>query len=226
MRKIHFLPVMALVILTSCKTLPRLHPLTYQEKSEIPVRCQSLFVTDQMQLTHSIEANLPAGGTSLLMGILVIYPDLDQFESVIMTIEGLVIFSAQYKQGNITVRKAVSHFKSALFATGLVNDIKLIFFKPGNGSAEFGKSGTGFPICRYPERDGDLIELTLNDSYWEIRQYDADRLLRRTVQVFSDSGNRLSVNDPAIPLKIRLTAHGRYGYSLTLRLIEATAIEE
>ena len=225
MRISHFLTFFILAILASCQTLPRLHPITIQEKSDLPAKCQSLFLESEQQLTHSIEATTPGGGKSLLMGILVISPESDLFESVIMTIEGLVVFSARYENGKITIERGISHFKSANFAIGLVNDIKLIFFKPKGMLAEMGKSDQGFPVCRYHETGNNLIELTLKTYYWEIRRYDGDRALKRTVRIFPNERNHPNEAGTAIPHKIQLTAHDFFGYSLTLRLLEAVTKE-
>jgi hypothetical protein len=223
MRIFHFLAILALVIVTSCRTLPKLFPLTSQEKSYLPVRCQSLFLKSEHQLTHSIEATLPGGGKTLLMGLLVVSPESGAFESVIMTIEGVVIFQARYEKGQTKIKRGVSYFKSTEFAAGLVNDIKLIFFKPKGALIEIGKSDTGFPVCRYREKNNRLVELILKENTWEIREYNRGLVLSRTVRLFLGERISLSASGTKIPRKIQLTAHDPFGYSLTLKRIGTTS---
>ncbi len=221
MRNFQFLAVFVCALLTSCSDLSKLHPVTSREKADFSAKCQSLFLTGDQQLSHSIEATMPGGGKSLMMGILVVSPESDLFESVIMTIEGLVIFNARYEQGKITVKRGISHFKSANFAAGLVNDIKLVFFKPAGVLIETGKTEDGFSVCRYQESNDNQVEITLKTSYWEIRRYDGDHGLRRSARVFPSEKNYLAADSLDNPRKIQLTAHDLFGYSLTLKLIEA-----
>lgn len=226
MRIFHLLIVIAVFALTSCHTLPKLHPIASQEKSDLLTKCQSLFLTSKHQLTHSIQATLPDGTTSFLMGILVVSPRSNAFESVIMTIEGLVLFNARYEQEQITIKRGVSYFKSAGFAAGLAHDIKLVFFKPRGGKALLGRTDKGFPTCRFQETDGKIIDLILKDDHQEIHLFDQQSVLMRTVKAFSGDVGHLSGDAQATPLKIQLTAHDPYGYSLVLRLIAAIPIEK
>ena len=82
------------------------------------------------------------------MGVTVISPEERKIESVIMTIEGFVFLDAYYDQ-KVVINRGIPPFDSIDFARGMMDDIKLIFFKPEGGLIESGMSDDGSYLCRY-----------------------------------------------------------------------------
>lgn len=220
-----FLGVLCFAILlvgASCSQSHRLAPLPSSIIPGDASRCAAPFVVENWQFIHSIEANLASGGSSSVIGVTNVYPERKVAHSVIMTLEGFVLFDATYDQ-EIHVDRKVPPFESEAFAEGLMKDITLIFFSPSgklNGSS---MSESGSITCRY-ETGNEMVEdvrVHLNNS-WDIHQY-IDKRLKRSVSTGSDRRSGMK-NDPFIPLELELTAYGKYGYSLHLRLIEAKRI--
>lgn len=118
------------------------------------------------------------------MGVTVISSREKSAHSVLMTIEGLVVFDARY-DGQLVINRAVTPFDKEGFAAGLISDIQLIFFMPEGPLLETGNDQDGASVCRYQNPDGHIIDLVLDaDHTWHIRQYNAQQRLSRTVRCF------------------------------------------
>jgi hypothetical protein len=159
------------------------------------------------------------------MGITVISPMAQTIECVIMTLEGLVLFDTRYDQGLI-IDRAIPPFDRIEFAKGLMEDIRLIFFKPDGQLIGAGILEDGSSICRYKNLEGETIDIvTFVDNAWEIRQYGRDLRLSRTVRASSqtkasDSSQRV------IPRRLELKAHGLPGYELSMSLVSAFSLSD
>jgi len=151
-----------------------------------------------------------------------VFPETGTIECVMMTIEGLVLFDARY-DGRMTVHRAMPPFDSMEFARGLINDIKLIFFPPDGPLIASGIADDGAFVCRYRADKDRTIDIVLyEDHLWEIRQYDPDSRLIRSLKTEPGSRGPVQRQDP-IPVRLKLTAFGPSEYALTLDLIEVRA---
>ena len=158
------------------------------------------------------------------MGLTILSSTNRTAHCVIMTLEGFVVFDASYGK-KISVKRAIAPFDSEDFAKGLINDIQLIFFAPNGFLSESGYDKDGAPICRYHIPDGRFIDLVRHgDRSWQIRQYNRQMCLERTVTAFSIQQSR-DENRYAVADRLELTAHGEAGYSLIMDLIEAVPLE-
>ena len=92
-----------------------------------------------------------------MMGLTVLSSRLRSNRSVIMSLEGFVVFDGEVNQG-LTVHRALPPFDSPGFAEGLMADIRLIFFQP---------EGTG----RMRKTDGRLDRLPLQKPRRGCRRY-------------------------------------------------------
>jgi hypothetical protein len=130
-----------------------------------------------------------------------------------------VVFDALYDK-QITVKRAIAPFDSEVFASGLIEDINLIFFKPAGSIMASGFLKNGPAVCRYQKPDGRMVDIINQGGHnWEIFQYLPDNRLARTVSMSAinpDSADRKGISD-----KIELIAHGSPGYSLVMDLVEA-----
>ncbi len=205
----------------SIQQLPEIRQAIPGANSSIAKHCRSLFLQDNAQLVHSLEVRLPGKNTASVIGITNITPDDRALESVIMTIEGLVVFHARFITGKKEVLKSVKPFTSEQFSDGLLRDIQLIFLIPGGNLMQAGKTVSDLNICRYQNQNGNLVDILLQpDGTWNINQYNGRKQLIRSVAA---SQIDLTSNDPLTryPKKMILESSGLFGYSLIMNLLRA-----
>lgn len=208
-----------LLLVVACSGLPRVYPAGDTAQPQIRKACEAVFPRGKWQLLHSIETSLPGGHKGFVMGLTVISSVDETVRCVIMTIEGLVLFDAAY-DGRVTVKRAVAPFDAENFARGLVRDIRLIFFKPGVVPDETGRLKNGSATCRYRDSDGHIVDvITRVDGNWEIRQYDQQLRVIRTVKGLRPG------DFPGISKRIELTAAGLSRYVLVMDLVEAVPLD-
>jgi hypothetical protein len=218
-----FLLSCTLVLFISCSSLPTVYPIDGSGHPLPPQRCGRMFPEGKWQFLHSIEATMPGGEKVLMMGLTVISSRARTARCVIMTIEGLVVFDAQYDR-QVTINRGIPPFDSVALAKGLIDDIQLIFFKPQGPLIRSGVLESGFPVCRYQNADGHVVDLIAHpDGSWELKQYTKHLGLIRTVKASpgETAGHRDSVG---VPARLELRANGSPGYALVMDLVEAVAL--
>ena len=209
------------LIFCSCKSLPSIQPF-YKEGIK-QKQCFSPFPEGSWQFIHSIEAKMTNRKTAFITGVTNINSRTGKINTVMMTIEGLVLFDAEYDK-QIRIHKSISPFDTMNFAAGLMKDVKLIFFHPQGELLAKGYTENGFPICRYHSELG-IVDIVLReDDTWEIREYDPYSRLIRCVK--ADSLNRQQANSYDIPEKITLVSYGKHEYILILSLIKAKQLTD
>jgi hypothetical protein len=197
-----------------------LQPADRAVRGELPQTCHRLFPSGKWQFVHSIETVMPGGHRGLVMGVTVISSRDKSARCVLMTIEGLVVFDAQFDQ-RLVINRAVAPFDNEDFAAGLIRDIKLIFFIPQGSLVETGKDPDESSVCRYQNRDGRIVDLVIDaDHTRHIRQYTAQQRLSRTVDaIFTKKES--DGDGPDFPDRLELKAHDGGGYTLIMDLVEA-----
>jgi len=96
----------------ACSSLPVL------EHNYSVERADSFFLKGKYRLTQSIKAELPDGNNALLIGITVVDTDAKTISAVLMTVEGIVLLDAEYKDTNISIIRSIPPFDSRDFANG------------------------------------------------------------------------------------------------------------
>ena len=210
-------------IFIACSTLPSLQPADHAVRGEFPQTCHRLFPSGKWQFVHSIEAVMPGGHRGLVMGATIISSRDKSARCVLMTIEGLVVFDAQFDQ-RLVINRAVAPFDNEDFAAGLIRDIKLIFFMPQGSLVEIGNDPNDASVCRYQNPDGRIVDLVIDaDHTWHIRQYTAQQRLSRTVDaIFTKKES--DGHGPDFPNRLELRAHDGVGYTLIMELVEAVPL--
>ncbi len=194
----------------SCKSLPDIEPIN---SAETKLGSNS-FLDKKYQLTHSIKAELPNGDKALFIGLTLIDPAQKSINAIIMTVEGIILFDVTYINNTALINRSMPDFNSSGFAEGLTDDLKLIFFAPDCAELVSGRLKDK-NITRYKCKEGTVIDvLTKKNIITEVRKYNSFNSLIRTV-------NFLSINQQGLPEKIELIAHGLFGYSLYMKLINA-----
>jgi hypothetical protein len=201
-----------------CAGLPPIKSLDPAMKPAILEECRKPFLPAKYRLVHTLEALLPDGGKATAIGVLVADPRDGSFRSVLMTIEGWVLFDIE--SGAIpTVHRAVPPFEAPAFARRMAEDIGLAFFAPNGEPALWGQAEKGFRGCRFERPGGGFVDLLTGEGgVREIRLYGTGQELLKRVEI-----PILESTGLADELEIR--GEGWPSYVLRLRLIEAEAVE-
>jgi hypothetical protein len=212
--------LVVLLLMASCASPPKLPRINQTLPSVADTNCTAPFPDGRWEFVHSIEATMPQGKNAVLIGITVLSSQTGSIHSVLMTLEGLVLFDAQYDD-RVVINRGIPPFDSMDFARGLINDIILMFFPPDGQLLKSGIFADGSWVCRYKTNDNKVVDvITTGNGSWEIREYSDDFALTRSVRAYPDpQGN--GEKQKSVPGKLVLTVYGPSEYSLTLELIEA-----
>ncbi|MEA3438315.1 MAG: hypothetical protein U9R43_17760 [Thermodesulfobacteriota bacterium] len=220
MKSITFLLILLLGTV-SCTGLPKLDPVNPSIIPEIHKRCSDVFPEGKWRFVHLIEFTRPGNKKSFVIGITIISPEERKIESVIMTIEGFVFLDAYYDQ-KVVINRGIPPFDSIDFARGMMDDIKLMFFKPEGSLIESGISGDGSHVCRYKNNAGSVIDVITNSGCdWEIRQYNLSGTLIKSVKADHCKKMAGSSSQIGFPGIIKLASRGINRYALAFELKEA-----
>jgi len=212
-------------MITACGSLPKVKPHQTIPLTELQQNCGQLFPEGKWQFVHSIEAKMPGGKKGILMGLTQISSVDKTVQSVIMTIEGMVLFDARYDR-QLVVNRGIPPFDSENFAKGLIRDIQLIFFAPSGPLIQSGVLKNGAAVCRFQNPDRYFVDVIhYGDDGWEIRQYDHRYKKKRTVKVFFDK-EEINHGRFNAPKRLKLISHDVPGYVLDMDLIEAVLLED
>ena len=210
-----------LLLLASCAGLPPVTPGGNELRAgaEEAVAPGGVFPDGRWQLLHAIQAELPDERRLVMLGLTVMSSPGRSCRSVLMTLEGFVVFDAEY-DGRLSVHRALPPFDSPHFAEGLMEDIRLVFFAPEGPVVARGTLNGGVPVRRYRPPAGGTVDLELlPGDDWRIRRYDASETLTRTVRATHGRGDQ-----NGFPQTVELTAAGGQDYRLTMTLIEAVPV--
>jgi hypothetical protein len=216
--------IVALSLLTACSRLPEI----IEDPTRLPKpsgrSCRSLFPPGQWQLQHAIEATVKGRKMGQLIGALVLNARKRTIQCALMTIEGLVLFSARY-DGQLTVDRAVKPFDRPGFAGGLVDDLMLMFLAP-EGQGRIGRTKDDEVMCRYTYPQNFITDIIVQaPDRRRINRYDARGRLLRAVSV--DRGNTAPYSGRSgVAQHITLESRSGDNYRLELRLIEAVQFKK
>ncbi|MEN6318445.1 MAG: hypothetical protein ABFD82_06775 [Syntrophaceae bacterium] len=211
-----FTILMLAFFLVSCSRLPIIKPADPATIKNTIQRCHLPFHSTPYRFIHAIEVELSGRGAGTVVGVTVFDPTTENIHSVIMTIEGFVLFDAQYEK-EIHVNRAVPPFDKEQFAGRMMEDVKLIFLAPHGKLSDAGMREDGSTVCRYSGNTGIIEDVIIRtDDSWEIGTYSDSHELIRQVKAYS-------VRD-RIPDRIELNSFGFREYSLRMKLISAEAV--
>jgi len=211
--------LVSMMALGGCAGLPPLKPLDPSLETAALEACRRPFLREKVRLVHELKAVMPGEREGQAIGVLLADPGTSSFQSILMTIEGLVLFDIESGQGLI-VHRAVPPFDAPAFARRMAEDIGLAFFSPGERPSAWGREEGGAVVCRFERAGGELVDvLEEENGAMEIRIYGAGQELRKKVSI-----PHLARPGLAEELEIRGTAWP--SYSLHLRLIEAETVAQ
>jgi hypothetical protein len=197
----------------SCSRLPVIKPVDTSMAPDTMRRCHLPFLDIPYQFIHTIEVVLPGVGTGTVVGVTAFDPATKTIRSVIMTIEGFVLFDA-IDEKEMRVNRAVPPFNAEHFAGYMMDDVRLIFLIPDGRLSDIGVFEDGSTVCRYHVKQNWVIDVIVHkDNTWEIKRYSDSNELLRKVMTFSLMDR--------IPGIVELNAFGFREYTLRLNLISA-----
>jgi len=162
---------------------------------------------------------MPGERKASVIGITDISSDLETIHCIIVSIEGLVLFDGVYK-GEVVVNRGIQPFDSREFAKGLMNDIRMVFFRPAGELTGIGVLSNGSHVCRYRNDAMTVVDVIIDPNHdWKILQY-RNGNLNRSVKAYLKERAVDAVQKP-FPGRIELSVNEDPGYALTLRLIRA-----
>ena len=217
MNSVRLLPWIVLM-LVSCHSLPAITP---NEKlpTDIEAACADTFPRQAWHMVHTIKTDLPGRRKGVMLGVVSLVPQENTVECALLSIEGLRLFEA-HDDGILTIRRALPPFDRPALANGMMQDIRLIFFRPETAPLISGMMPSGEPGCRYALTDGiqDIVREPSGETV--IHRYDGkDRLIRRvTITRCHPDG---ATGQEAVPCRILLEAFHTARYQLELDLVEA-----
>ncbi len=217
--------IIALTMVLGCAHLPAIVPESNPAAVPAPDILNRIYPSGDWQFSHTIHATVPGGKTVEMMGVSVISSADSSIRCVLMTLEGLVLFSGRF-DGDLTVERAVSPFDRPGFAEGLMRDLELLFFTPKARMERYGRLPDGERVVRFYSKEKVTTDLVLReDRTWAIYEYSSQSKLVRSVEARSISpigGNWKST----APENIMLKRPGLLGYQLVMRLAEAIPLDE
>lgn len=162
---------------------------------------------------------MPGGRNASVIGITDISSDLETIHCIIVSIEGLVLFDGVYG-GEVVINRGIQPFDSKEFAKGLINDIRMVFFRPVGELTGTGVLSNGSHVCRYRHDAMTIVDVIIDPNHdWEIRQY-RDGNLSRSVKAYLNE-KAIDGVQKTFPGRIELSVNEAPNYALTLRLIRA-----
>jgi len=217
MNRLRLLPLIVLV-LVSCHSLPAITP-NGKIPADIEAACAAIFPRQAWRMVHTIQTDFPGGRKGVMLGVVSLAPDENSVACALLSIEGLRLFEA-HDDGTLTIRRALPPFDRPALANGMMQDIRLIFFRPEAPSLKSGMMPSGEPGCRYTLADGiqDIVRKPSGEIV--IHRYDGNnRLIRRvTITHCHPAG---AAGNEAVPCRILLEAFHPVHYQLELDLVEA-----
>jgi hypothetical protein len=176
--------------------------------------CYAIFPVEPWESVHKIEATIRGLGSYSLLGVTKGEPSERSLQSILLTPEGFVLFEAEFREDDLSVRKAVAPFDSPAFARGLMEDVTLLFFPPQARPTTWKKKTDGTKVCQWEDPYGFRTEVKGSmDTGWRIKYKDRRGEVIKEVFLSGPFVNGLAS-------RIELNATQPASYQLRMTLIQ------
>jgi hypothetical protein len=212
-----YLLVVLSMLISSCSHLPDMKTLDPTRDQATMDVCGTPYVKTPYRFVHTIEATLPGDRSATLIGVTLVDPTRKSLHSVLMTLEGLVLFDGEFERGALHVNRALSPFDQEAVAQNMMEDIRLLFLAPQEPAREAGVLKDGATLCRYKGNGGETLEILIRpDRTWKLETYvnPFERLRSVTATAMSKG----------IPGELELQGHSPGNYTLRMKLVGAEPV--
>lgn len=213
-------PLILLILLgfiAACGHLPEMKTLDPRTDQVLTDVCESPYIKVPYRYVHTIEATLPGGRSATMIGVTVVDPVGKALHSVLMTLEGLVLFDGESVGAMLQVNRAVPPFDKESFARNMMEDVRLLFLPPEDPALAAGILGDGSTLCRRKGNAGETIDVRIRpDRTWKMETYATPFERQREAEAANLTGG--------IPGEIDLQGHSQGNYALHLKLISAEPV--
>lgn len=214
--------VVPALITGGCAGLPTIYPDGSVTGARPELACGEVFADSSLRVVHSMTAQMPDDQIYKGISVTVVYPEADRVKCVIMSIEGMVLFSAESNREEVKVKRAVSPFDNKRFADSLFADIRRVFFQPRGRMISFGKTDSYSRVCRYALDDGGFVDVVRTEAgQAEIMEYSSRGKNLQTVSLAWETGL-----PPYLAHRIAVYHHGFFGYRLSLDRIRYSFVSK
>jgi hypothetical protein len=207
--------LVGLMLSAGCAPLPETH-LTPGTPDQARA-CISVFPAGPWESVHGIEADIGRGPSSSLLGITRGDPSGRILHSLLLTPEGFILFEAEFRDGGISVLKAVAPFDRPDFAGGLMEDVNFLFLPPQVHPSKWGTKADGAILCRWRAKDGSETELVASADR-------TSKILRRDSH--GETTKEAHIRGPfvnGLASQIELRVYKPTPYRLTMTLLRPTS---
>jgi hypothetical protein len=206
-----------LILISSCGHLPDMKTLDPMRDQATMGMCGSPYAKIPYRFVHTIEATLPGGRSATLIGVTLVNPPGKALHSVLLTLEGLVLFDGEFDSGALHINRALSPFDQDAVAQNMMADVRLLFLAPQEPAREAGVLKDGATLCRYKGNEGETLEILIRpDHTWKLETYvnPFERLRSVTATAMSER----------IPGELELQGHSPGNYTLRMKLVSAEPV--
>lgn len=205
-------------LLFSCSRLPVIKPAEPSAAAGLIAQCGRPYPSVPYRFIHAIEVILPGGSSGTIMGVTLVDPKAAAVHSVMMTLEGFVLFDGAYDK-NVHVDRAVPPFDKPHFAKNMLGDVRLMYLAPEGQPVNTGTLQDGAVICRYTGSRYPIMDVIVHrDGSWEIDAYSGSEEPRRRI--------RAGAVKNGIPETVELKAYEAWDYTLQMKLISAEPVAQ
>jgi len=215
-----FLILLIPFLLTRCSELPHITLLSGPESHDFFGLCNQAFPRHPWRALHTIHITGPFNQKNAVIGATIVVPAERRIRAVIMTIEGMVLFDADYSFGVTTCRRAVPPLDHPAFGEGLLRDVSMMFLPLEGERHQIGRDPEGRLICRWINSAQETTDIIAGDNgERHIHHYDRKGKLKRTITMSPPQKNILSQ-------EVELVSYGFPGYTLQLKLLEQEPLSD
>jgi len=201
-------------MLWSCGGLPLIRPAEAEPAARITSSCLSLFPEGAWTVVHAIEATMPLGHRTAIIGVSRRHVENDTLSSVLMAPEGVIFFAGRDQGGEIHVDRALPPLDDAEFATRLFRDVRLMFLPPPGAPTEAGTTGAGLATCRWHLGADRYLDVVLEEEGgWQVVEYGPGGEVSRRMAATRPGKQGFSQ-------LTRLSVAGSAGYRMRFQLLE------
>ena len=210
--------LIAALMLAGCSSMPVIQPASGPERAQNTV-CPEVFVKESTRFIHAIEARSAGRTQAVMIGVTFPEPKTRSVSCAVVSPEGLSLFEAASRGGEVHVARALPPFDAPDFAANMMADIELIFLAPQGIPAGRGVLSDGRAVCRWHPEKGGWVDVSRDaKGQSRIERYTEGGRLKRAVTFAAGPGSPYSA--------IELQASDLISYSLTMTLIESEAVTE